>query len=217
MITRRSFNRSLALAGVAGGAVGWSVYPAAAHQESGDKVSLQDLAKQGPLGDVVLGSPDAKVTIVEYASLTCSHCATFHGEVFPALKTKYIDTGKVRYTLREFPLDSLSAAGFVLSRCGGNDKYYAIAGMLFGSQKAWLVEKPLEPLQQLMAQAGFSKEKFESCLTDQKLLDGIIATRDQAAKLFNIDSTPTFFINGERLVGGQPLSVFEEKIDALLK
>ena len=205
MITRRSFNRFLTMAGVAGGAVGWSAYPAAAHQESGDKVSLEDLAKQGPLGDVVLGSPDAKVTIVEYASLTCSHCATFHSTVFPGLKTKYIDTGKVRFMLREFPLDSLAAAGFVLSRCAGNDKYYAITGMLFDSQKAWLVEKPLEPLQQLMAQAGFSKEKFESCLMDQKLLDGVIATRDQAAKLFNIDSTPTFFINGERLIGGSEL------------
>ena len=98
-------------------------------------VPVQELATPGPLGDVVQGPADAKVTIIEYASLTCSHCAAFHKDTYPALKERYIDTGQVRYILREFPLDPLATAGFMLARCDGHPKYYPIVDLLFSQQK----------------------------------------------------------------------------------
>src|SRR5215218_7897862 len=124
MITRRE---ALALFGSAVATVAFfNMVPALAQN-----VSVQDLATPGPLGDVALGPADAKVTIVEYASMTCSHCAAFHNETFPELKKRYIDTGKVRFILREFPLDPLATAGFMLARCDGESKYYPVTDLLF--------------------------------------------------------------------------------------
>jgi protein-disulfide isomerase len=180
-------------------------------------VSAQDLAAPGPLGDVVQGSQDAKVTIIEYASLTCSHCAAFHNETYPALKQRYIDTGQVRYILREFPLDPLATAGFMLARCDGEGKYYPIVDLLFAQQKTWAFsDKPVDTLQQLMRQAGFSQEKFEQCLKDQKLYDAVNAVRNRAAKDFNITSTPTFFINGQRHSGNMSIADIEKIIKPML-
>jgi len=120
-------NRRQLLTGAAGIAAAAMLGSAPARAQS----ATADLAVAGPLGDVWLGKPDAKVTIIEYASLTCSHCASFHRDTWPALKTKYIDTGKARFTLREFPLDPLATAGFMLARCNGNDKYYPMSDLLF--------------------------------------------------------------------------------------
>jgi protein-disulfide isomerase len=180
-------------------------------------VSAQDLAAPGPLGDVIQGPADAKVTIIEYASLTCSHCAAFHADTYPALKQRYIDTGQVRYILREFPLDPLATAGFMLARCDGEAKYYPIVDLLFGQQKTWaFADKPLDALQQLLRQAGFSQEKFETCLRDQKLYDAVNAVRNRGAKDFNITSTPTFFINGQRHSGNMSIADIEKIIKPLL-
>src|SRR5690349_5318954 len=119
-------------------------------------VAVRDLAVQGPLVDVALGPENAKVTIIEYASLTCSHCANFHKNTWPELKKRYIETGKVRFVLREFPLDPLATAGFMLARYDGNDKYYPITDLLFEQQRNWaFVDKPLDALRGLMRQAGF--------------------------------------------------------------
>src|SRR5260370_18506192 len=118
-----------------------------------------DLAMAGPLGDVWLGPPDAKCTVIEYASMTCSHCAAFHKETWPQLKSTYIDTGKVRFTLREYPLDPLAAAGFMLARCAGNDKYYPMTDLLFDKQADWaFVKQPLPALAALTKQAGFTQK-----------------------------------------------------------
>jgi protein-disulfide isomerase len=180
-------------------------------------VSPQDLAVQGPLGDVWLGSADAKVTIIEYASLTCSHCAAFHKDTYPVLKQRYIDTGQVRFVLREFPLDPLATAGFMLARCDGNAKYYAITDLLFDQQKTWAFsDKPVDALQQMMRQAGFSQEKFESCLRDQKLYDAVNAVRTRASDQFKVNSTPTFFINGQRYPGNMSIAELEKIIKPLL-
>ena len=105
-----------------------------------------ELAKAGPDGDVVLGSDKAPVTIIEYASMTCPHCAHFSSTTFPELQKRYIDTGKVRYIFREFPLDALAAAGFMLARCAGKDKFMPIVETLFAKQQEWMVEKPMPPL-----------------------------------------------------------------------
>lgn len=180
-------------------------------------VSAQDLAAQGPLGDVVQGPPDAKVTIIEYASMTCSHCAAFHKQTYPVLKERYIDTGKVRYILREFPLDPLATAGFMLARCDGNNKYYPIVDLLFSRQSTWAyADKPLDALRQMMRQAGFSQEKFDACLKDQKLYDAVNAVKNRGMETFKVDSTPTFFINGERYPGNMSIDELEKIIKPML-
>ena len=179
--------------------------------------SPQELSVAGPLGDAVQGSPDAKVTIVEYASLTCSHCGAFHRETYPALKSRYIDTGQVRFILREFPLDPLATAGFMLARCDGEQKYYPIVDMLFQQQRAWTAtDKPLDALRQMMRQAGFSQEKFDSCLKDQKLYDAVNAVKNRGLETLKVDSTPTFFINGQRHVGNMSIDEIEKIIKPLL-
>ena len=180
-------------------------------------VSAQDLAVPGPLGDAALGPADAKVTIIEYASLTCSHCAAFHASTYPVLKQRYIDTGQVRFILREFPLDPLATAGFMLARCDGEAKYYPVTDLLFSQQKTWAFsDKPVDALQQLMRQAGFSQEKFESCLRDQKLYDAVNAVRNRASEKFSVNSTPTFFINGQRFSGNMSIDEIEKVIKPLL-
>jgi protein-disulfide isomerase len=180
-------------------------------------VAVQDLAAQGPLPDIALGPADAKVTIIEYASLTCSHCAAFHKETYPELKKRYIDTGKVRFILREFPLDPLATAGFMLARCDSESKYYPITDLLFDQQKNWaFTEKPLDALRQMMRQAGFSQEKFDSCLRDQKLYDAVNAVKNRAMDQFKVDATPTFFINGQRQSGSISIDEIETIIKPLL-
>ncbi len=194
-ITRRRATALLALGGALTAYGGLGLPSDAWAQKT---VNPEDLAQAGPLGDVALGPPDAKVTIIEYASLTCSHCAEFHKTVFPTLKSKYIDTGKVRFILREFPLDDLAAAGFMLARCAGNDKYYDIVDLLFEKQAEWaFVKKPLEALFQLVKQAGFTQERAETCLKNQQIYAGVTAVMKRANEKFEVSSTPTFFINGK--------------------
>jgi protein-disulfide isomerase len=179
--------------------------------------SPADLMKAGPLGDVVVGKDDAPVTIIEYASMTCSHCATFHNTTYPAMKTKYIDTGKVKYILREFPLDPLAAAGFMLARCAGNDKYHAMVEMLFNKQKEWVTQNPIPPLLALAKQAGFTQESFESCLKDQKTLEAIESVRTHGAEKLGVNSTPTFFINGKLFRGTLTIDELDKQLEPLLK
>jgi protein-disulfide isomerase len=210
MITRR---QTLQLLGTAAAAA----FMATSLPALAQNVSVQDLSVQGPLGDVALGPEGAKVNIVEYASLTCSHCAAFHKETWPELKKRYLDTGKVRFTLREFPLDPLATAGFMLARCDGNAKYYPISDLLFEQQRNWaFTDKPLDALRALMRQAGFSQEKFDACLRDQKLYDAVNAVKNRGVEQFNVDSTPTFFINGQRHAGNMSIDELEKVIKPLL-
>jgi len=210
MITRR---QTLQLLGTAAAAA----FLATSLPALAQNVSVQDLSVQGPLGDVALGPEGAKVNIVEYASLTCSHCAAFHKETWPELKKRYLDTGKVRFTLREFPLDPLATAGFMLARCDGNAKYYPISDLLFEQQRNWVfTDKPLDALRALMRQAGFSQEKFDACLRDQKLYDAVNAVKNRGVEQFNVDSTPTFFINGQRHAGNMSIDELEKVIKPLL-
>lgn len=182
-------------------------------------VSVKELDVAGPLGDVWLGPADAKCTIIEYASLTCNHCATFHKETYPLLKERYVDKGQVRFTLREFPLDARATAGFMLARCDGNEKYYPITDLLFEKQASWAFVKPdvfLDTLIGIMRQAGFSKDKVEACLNDKKLLDAVNAVKDRGLKTFKIESTPTFFINGKREAGHMSIAELEKKIKPII-
>jgi protein-disulfide isomerase len=210
MITRRQTLQLLGTAAVT--ALIATSFPALAQN-----VAPADLAVAGPLGDVTLGPADAKVTIIEYASLTCSHCAAFHKETWPELKKRYIDTGKVRFTLREFPLDPLATAGFMLARCDGEGKYYPITDLLFDQQRNWaFTDKPLDALRAMMRQAGFSQEKFDACLKDQKLYDAVNAVKNRGMEQFKVDSTPTFFINGQRHPGNLSIDELEKIIKPIL-
>ncbi|GIK82121.1 MAG: DsbA family protein [Pseudorhodoplanes sp.] len=213
MITRRDFVAGSALAATALTSFGPGVMGLAHAQQA----SLAEIAKAGPLGDEVVGKQDAPVTIIEYASMTCGHCAAFHNTTYPELKKRYIDTGKVRYILREFPLDPLAAAGFMLARCAGKDKYYPMVEILFEKQKEWAVQQPLPPLTAIAKQAGFTQERFEQCLSDQKILEGIEATRTHAAEKLGVNSTPTFFVNGKILRGAVTIDELAKEIEPLLK
>jgi len=175
--------------------------------------SAADLAMAGPLGDVWLGSPDAKCTIIEYASMTCSHFAAFHHDTWPKLKSTYIDTGKVHFTLREFPLDPLATAGFMLARCAGNDKYYAMIDLLFDKQTEWaFVQKPVEALAMLTKQAGFTQKTFEECLKNQQIRAGVEAVRARAETIIGVNATPTFFINGMKYDGEMSFEAMDKII-----
>ncbi len=208
VFTRRLVLGALGLVALAGG-------PAAAETAA---VPVSELMAEGPLPDVVVGANDAPVTMIEYASMTCPHCARFQTETFPALKVKYIDTGKVKYVLREFPLDPLATAGFMLMRCAGPDKREALADLLFAQQKQWaFAPKPVEGLASLVKQAGISQSAFEACLSDKKLYGDINATRDRASDKFHVDATPTFFINGIRQGGELNIEELSKVIDPLLK
>ena len=179
--------------------------------------SPEDLAHAGPAGDIMIGSDKAPVTIIEYASMTCPHCAHFEETTLPELKKRYIDTGKVRYVMREFPLDALAAAGFMLARCAGPDKYETVVETLFAKQPDWVTQKPIEPLMAIAKQFGFTEESFNACLAYQKVLDDIQAVRDHAVNKLGVNSTPTFFINGKRFTGDQTIDAMAKEIDPYLK
>jgi protein-disulfide isomerase len=215
VITRRTFIASASTLAIiaAFGPIAGIAPPAFAQATP----STAELMQAGPLGEVSLGKDDAPVTVIEYASMTCSHCAQFHNKTYPELKKRYIDTGKVRYILREFPLDPLAAGAFMLARCAGKDKYFPLVETLFNQQTTWVVQKPIEPLFAIARQAGFTKETFDSCLKDQKLLEGIEAVRNRGADKLGVNSTPTFFINGKVYRGALSIEEMEKAIEPLLK
>ena len=177
------------------------------------------VAKPVALPDMALGPADAPVTVIEYASLTCPHCAYFNKEVFPKIKSAYIDTGKIRYVFREFPRDIKDAAGAMLARSIAKDdcgKYFAIIDILFRQQDA-LLEKTTETLNRVGKQAGLSQQAVETCLKDQALLDKLTASRKFAIDVLKIPGTPTFFINGEMIKGVPSFEDLEKQIKPLLK
>ena len=199
-------------AAMAGGTSAW------AQAATDETVPIADLMAEPPLPDVWFGSKDAPVTIIEYASMTCTHCAAFHAETWPTLKSKYIDAGKVRFVLREFPLDPLATAGFMLGRCVGLDKRNAVIDLLFDQQKNWaFVDKPLDALAATVRQAGISQADFETCLKDLKLYEQINQGRDIAANKFKVNATPTFYINGTKKSGEMNVTELDKVLAPLVK
>lgn len=225
MLSRRHFIEGSAALGLVA-----AYAPAALAQRRAqtETVDVAQLMQPGPLGDVSIGKADAPVTIVEYASLTCGHCATFHTSILPELKKKYIETGKARLVFREFALNQLDAAVYMLTRCALNadgkagegvdqTRYFALIDVFFQQQRTWAFGgNPLEAVTAITRQAGITQAQFEACLNNQAILDALNATRDRAASAFGVESTPTFFINGKRLLGAQPAAEFEKIIDPLL-
>ena len=177
--------------------------------------SEKELMEDGPLPENVMGEATAPNTVIEYSSMTCPHCARFHKDVVPDLKSKYVDTGKARYIIREFPLDNLAFAAFMLARCAGPEKYFPFVTALYAKQKDWAFGEgdPVPRLFKMAQQAGFTKDSFEKCLKDQKLLDGITAVRKRAHEKFGVSSTPTLFVNGKLLKGAGKIGDIEKLMD----
>lgn len=210
--------RVLAGAGVAAllAGLGQPLTLRAAHAQSADAAKVMAPAAT-PLPQKALGSADAPVTVVEYASMTCSHCADFHTRVFPELKTKYVDTGKVRFLFREFPFDPVATAAFMLARCMPEDKYFPMVSTLFETQKSWAYSKdPAAGLLAVVRQTGMSQADFEKCLNDQDLAQKVQESARYANTELGVNATPTFFINGKKLSGAFDIASWDKELEPLL-
>jgi len=194
-------------------ALALALLPSAALADSSalTPAALEALKATPPLPDIVEGRADAPVTIIEYASMTCSHCAAFHKDVWPALKAKYVDTGKAKFVLREFPLDPLAAGAFMLARCAGPEKRDALVDRLFDHQADWaFAANPLFKLKEQVLASGMSEADFDACLKKQDLFGHVNQERDIAAKTLEVNSTPSFFINDQRMSGEHSLDAFDK-------
>jgi protein-disulfide isomerase len=226
-VVRRAFAAALSLAGVA------ALVVFAPRELVGDAIAQGGIAQDGmaqkamaalvakpvALPDMALGSAKARVTITEYASMSCPHCAAFDENVFPMLRSKYIDTGKVRFVFREFPLDVKAAAASMLARCIANDdaeKFFGAIDTLF-KQQDQLMAQTRDTLLRIGKQAGMDDQAIETCEKDQARLDKISADQKFAFDVLKVDATPTFFINGERVKGNMSFEDMDRKIGSLLK
>lgn len=211
-ITRRAFATALSLGGIAGAASLGLIGKAAA-------TDTTDLAKPRSLPEMALGARNAPVTIIEYAASTCPHCARFNRDVFPRLKSEFIDTGKVRYVFREFPLNIKDVACAMVARAIAKDdaaKYFAVIDVMFRQQDE-LVKQTADTLKLIGRQAGLGDRAVEDCLKDQATLDKIQADQKFAIDTLKIEGTPTFFVNGTMLVGEIAFDEFSARINSLLK
>ncbi|MGB1539770.1 MAG: DsbA family protein [Rickettsiales bacterium] len=180
---------------------------------AGEAVSLLQPLK----GDHVLGDVNAPVTIIEYASLSCSHCATFHIETFPDLKKQYIDTGKVVFVYRHFPLNDPALRGAMLAECSG-DKFHTFLKVMFNTQPKWAYSGDyIEGLRGLANVGGMSNEKFDACMADKALDTRLIENMQAAANELGVSGTPALFINGEMLTGEANFDTLASIIDATLE
>ena len=217
IITRRAFTAALSLTGLAAACRAFAAPP-----DLGRDGAERRRRRQAGIaaGHGARARRTLPVTITEFASMTCPHCAAFNETVFPKIKSAYIDTGKIRYIFREFPLDIKAAAGSMLARCIAKDdaaKYFAVTDMLFQQQSDWVMKNTTETLTRIGKQAGLSQQQVEDCLKDQALLDKIAADQKYAAEVLKVNSTPTFFVNGEKIKGETSFEEFDKKIKSLLK
>ncbi len=174
-----------------------------------------ELLKPPALGDMALGADDgAKVVLVEYASATCPHCAAFHKDVWPKLKADYVDNKKIRFIFREFPLNDPALAAFMIARAAPKESYFPLIDVYFDTLETW-AQDPANGLLNIAKQAGFTQEKFDQTLRDEKLAKGIMEIRDGGAK-FGVEGTPSFFLNGKKLEGEQTYDKLKAEIDKLL-
>ncbi len=169
-------------------------------------------------GEMVMGEEDAPVTIIEYSSLTCPHCATFHRETLPKIKQTYIDTGKAKLVYRDFPFGALALAAAMVARCAGPAKYFGMIEILFRSQDKWsLSRNPLVEIKRVARFGGISAAGVDECLDNEPLMKSIQQGKAAAIKQFDVNSTPTFFIGETRIDGAQPYGEFEAAIEKALK
>jgi protein-disulfide isomerase len=168
--------------------------------------------------DAILGKADAPITIFEYASLTCPHCAEFDQETFPKVKTDWIDTGKARLVFRDYPLDQMALKAAMLARCAPPDKFFSFIDVLFRSQTSWAAAGNADAVTQALSRiarlGGISEDKFNACINDKALNDRILNERLVAQQQYGVDSTPTFFVNGTKAVGALSYDDFAKQLTA---
>lgn len=209
MTTRISRRSALALAA-------FSIISPTLAEEAKDKGKAM-LDAASPLGDRVLGKADAPVTLIEYASATCPHCAEFHMTVLPQIKSEYVDTGKVKFIFREFPLDQLALGAFMLTRCLPEDKFFATTDLLFRRQQTWVkAENPGLEITKIMTMAGMDKPTFEACLKNADMAKSMNEYAKKSAADFNIKGTPALFVNGEYIDGHKEMADVKNALDAAI-
>ena len=200
---------ALALAGCGGGAGG----PTPPIDKATYVPPQAELMAPGPLGERALGNPNAPVTVIEYVSLTCPHCANFHKTLFPRVKKEFIDTGKVRFIVREFPIGRTSGNAAIANRCGPEDKYFFLLGQFLTRQPEWVSQEVRPDAIYSVAKAsGMTRETFDKCLSNQTIIDGLTEVK-QRGRQFGVIGTPTFFINGRKAQG----EVTFEEIKAMIE
>lgn len=188
---------------------------AATAPEAKGTVDIEKLMAPGPLPDIVMGDANAPVTIVEYASMTCGHCADFAVNTLPQIRKDYIDTGKVKLILREFPFDPRAVAGFMLARCAPEGRRNAMVEVLFEQQDTWArAQNASQALLDIAKLAGFTDGSFKACLSDKDLQAKVVATQQRGESEFGVQATPTFFIDGKRYEGAMPPAEFAAALDA---
>lgn len=165
----------------------------------------------------VMGDENAPVTMIEYASLTCPHCASFHNEVLPEIKEKLIDTGKLKLIYRDYPLDGVALRAAAIAQCAGEDRYFGVLGMLFKSQMTWArSQDPVASIKEVVRFAGMTGDAVDACIADQELIDGIVGSRMTGEQEFNVSSTPSFILDGELIEGSREAELFIEKVEDLI-
>ena len=208
--TRRDTLSAIGIGAATASGIGALSMPSLANAQD-----LSDLKEPGPLGEHIVGNLEAPVTVIEYASMTCPHCRTWHKQVYPVIKAKYIDTGIAKLYFREFPFDPAAAAAFMLAQCSGEDKYFTMIDVLFEKQATWKSGNVVQELFNIAKLAGFTQESFNDCLKNQELLDNVLSIQKKAAEDYGVDATPTFFINGTKYSGSMSAQDMGEIIESL--
>lgn len=210
------FNRRDTLILAASASIASTLGLGAAQAQEGTTKDVNALANVA-IPDIVEGSPDAKVTVIEYASPTCPHCAAFAVNVYPSFKTEYVDSGKVKFIIRPFIRNLQDAVVFLLAYSAGEEKFHQVVDTFFQTQGTWgLAEKPRSALLEVAKQLGFTEETFDKALADQELFEKMKTMQEQASNEFKLEGTPTFYVNGKQLTGDKSLEELKAIIDPLL-
>ena len=184
--------------------------------------SYQAIAQSLPsvekmIAERILGDKNAPVEVIEYASLTCPHCAAFHNGPWPKLKKEYVDTGKIKLIYRDFPTDQLALAASMIAKCAPENRYFSIIKLMFRTQDKWRRSKnPREALSNIGRLAGMSQATVNACMSNQLVFDAVMKQRNDGIKIFNIESTPTLIVNGKKIEGGLTLEEFRQVFDQAL-
>ena len=164
-----------------------------------------------------LGKPDAPIKMIEFASLTCGHCARFHNEVMPTIKEKYINNGKIFFTYKDFPLDKFALKASIISRCSGNKNYFSFLDVFYKKQSSWTrSQDPFKSLLKIAKIGGLKDEEIKVCVGNKSIEDGLLKDRLQSSKRYDITATPTIYLNGKKYTGDLTLEALELKINSLL-
>ena len=204
---------SLVLGGALSGCGSAAITQTAETEKPLNVPPAEELMQPGPLGERALGNPNAPVTVIEYVSLTCPHCAAFHRDVFPRVKKDYIDTGKIRFIVREFPIGRSAGNAAIANRCAPADQYFTLLANLLARQPEWVSQEVrLDAIYGVAKSVGMSRETFDKCLANQSMIEGLNEVKQRGRK-FGVIGTPTFFANGRKAQGATTYEEFKALVD----